>query len=74
MAGLAAEDAHVVEPLRGRRTHVERDDQRFSGTDGKVEKVHCVQVDEKFKPIPGTEFELKADLVLAGDGLLASGA
>src|SRR6185369_16538092 len=30
--------------------------QKFSGRDGKVQKLHCVQVDDKFKPIPGTEF------------------
>jgi glutamate synthase (NADPH/NADH) small chain len=44
--------------------------QRFSGTNGKLEKLHCVKVDEKFKPVPGTEFELKADLVLLAMGFL----
>ncbi|MFZ0840101.1 MAG: glutamate synthase subunit beta, partial [Xanthobacteraceae bacterium] len=34
--------------------------QKFSGRDGKVTKLHCVQVDEKIKPIAGTEFELEA--------------
>src|SRR5258707_7603760 len=38
--------------------------QNFSGVDGKVTKLHCVQVDDKFKPIPGTEFELDTQLVL----------
>ena len=44
--------------------------QRFSGSDGKAEKLHCVQVDEKFKPIPGTEFELDAELVLLAMGFV----
>ena len=48
--------------------------QKFSGVDGKVEKLHCVQVDDKFKPIAGTEFELDARAGAAGDGLRASGA
>ncbi|MBC7583418.1 MAG: FAD-dependent oxidoreductase, partial [Tardiphaga sp.] len=37
---------------------------------GKVEKLNCVQVDDKFKPIPGSEFELKADLVLLAMGFV----
>ncbi len=44
--------------------------QHFSGANGKVEKLHCIKVDEKFKPIPGTEFELKADLVLLAMGFV----
>jgi glutamate synthase (NADPH/NADH) small chain len=44
--------------------------QTFSGSDGKVEKLNCVQVDDKFKPIPGSEFELKADLVLLAMGFV----
>jgi glutamate synthase (NADPH) small chain len=44
--------------------------QRFSGADGKVEKLHCVQVDDKFKPVPGTEFELDAQLVLLAMGFV----
>jgi glutamate synthase (NADPH/NADH) small chain len=43
--------------------------QSFTG-DGKVEKLNCVQVDDKFKPIPGTEFELQADLVLLAMGFV----
>jgi glutamate synthase (NADPH) small chain len=38
--------------------------QKFSGADGKVAKLHCVKVDDKFKPLPGTEFDLDAELVL----------
>ena len=32
--------------------------------------LHCVRVDDKMKPIPGTEFVLKADLVLLAMGFL----
>src|SRR5687768_12369759 len=44
--------------------------QKFSGIDGKVQKLHCVQVDDKFKPIAGTEFELDAQLVLLAMGFV----
>ena len=44
--------------------------QKFSGVDGKVQKLHCVHVDDKFKPIPGTEFELDAQLVLLAMGFV----
>src|SRR6266704_2898100 len=44
--------------------------EKFSGADGKVEKLHCVQVDDKFKPIPGTEFVLDAQLVLLAMGFV----
>ncbi len=42
----------------------------FSGENGEVKKLHCVQVDGKMQPIAGTEFELKADLVLLAMGFL----
>ena len=44
--------------------------QKFSGENGQVKKLHCVRVDAKIKPIPGTEFELKADLVLLAMGFV----
>jgi glutamate synthase (NADPH/NADH) small chain len=44
--------------------------QKFSGENGKVAKLHCVQVDDKFKPLPGTEFELVAELVLLAMGFV----
>jgi glutamate synthase (NADPH/NADH) small chain len=44
---------------------------RFSGSHGKVEKLHCVRVDDKMKPVPGSEFELKADLVLLAMGFVS---
>jgi glutamate synthase (NADPH/NADH) small chain len=44
--------------------------QKFSGTDGAVKKLHCVHVDDKFQPIPGSEFDLDADLVLLAMGFV----
>ncbi len=53
---------------------VERDyavmTQRFEGKDGKVTALHCVRVDDKMEPIEGSEFEIKADLVLLAMGFL----
>src|SRR5204863_432185 len=44
--------------------------QKFTGSDGKVKKLHCVKVDYKFKPLPGTEFDINADLVLLAMGFV----
>ncbi len=44
--------------------------QKLTGPDGNVEKLHCIRVDEKMQPIAGTEFELKADLVLLAMGFI----
>ena len=44
--------------------------QKFSGADGKVKKLHCIKVDDKFKPIAGTEFDLDAELVLLAMGFV----
>ncbi len=44
--------------------------QKFEGVDGKVTKLHCVKVDDKFKPLPGTEFTLDAELVLLAMGFV----
>ena len=44
--------------------------QKFSGEDGHVKTLHCIHVDGKLKPIPGSEFELKADLVLLAMGFV----
>ena len=44
--------------------------QKFTGAGGKVQKLHCVKVDDKFKPIAGTEFEIDADLVLLAMGFV----
>src|ERR1700719_2167713 len=44
--------------------------QRFSGENGEVKKLHCTRVDDKIRPIPGTEFEIDADLVLLAMGFV----
>ena len=41
-----------------------------SGENGKVTAINCVKVDEKMKPIPKTEFSLKADLILLAMGFV----
>jgi glutamate synthase (NADPH/NADH) small chain len=54
--------------------------QGFEGENGRVKAIRCVRADDKIKPVPGTEFEIKADLVLLAmgfvhpvkDGMLAS--
>jgi glutamate synthase (NADPH) small chain len=43
----------------------------FTGDNGQVKTLHCIRVDGKFQPIPGTAFELKADLVLLAMGFVA---
>ncbi|WP_192843410.1 FAD-dependent oxidoreductase, partial [Aureimonas sp. N4] len=40
----------------------------FVGEDGQLTGVKCAQVDEKRKPIPGTEFVIKADLAFIAIG------
>jgi glutamate synthase (NADPH) small chain len=43
----------------------------FSGSDGRVERLHVVRTkreDSKTEPIPGTDFEIEADLVLLAIG------
>jgi glutamate synthase (NADPH/NADH) small chain len=42
----------------------------FGGSNGKVEHLNCVRVDARMQPIPGTEFKLRADLVLLAMGFL----
>src|ERR1700687_438203 len=53
---------------------VERDfavmTQKFSGANGEVKKLHCVRIDDKMKPVPGTEFELPAELMLLAMGFV----
>ena len=41
-----------------------------SGENGKVTGINCVKVDEKMKPIPKSEFSLKADLILLAMGFV----
>jgi len=54
---------------------VERDwsvlTQKFTGdADGHVRLLHCIRVDGQLKPVAGSEFTLKADLVLLAMGFL----
>ncbi|MFO0990994.1 MAG: glutamate synthase subunit beta [Hyphomicrobiales bacterium] len=42
----------------------------FSGENGEVKTLHCIRVDSKMQPIPGSEFDLKADLVLLAMGFV----
>jgi glutamate synthase (NADPH/NADH) small chain len=42
----------------------------FSGDNGAVKKLHCVHVDAKFQPVPGSEFDIDADLVLLAMGFV----
>ncbi len=44
--------------------------EKFSGEDGRVKLLHCIRIDDKMKPIEGTEFALEADLVLLAMGFL----
>ncbi|WP_088343630.1 MULTISPECIES: glutamate synthase subunit beta [Rhodomicrobium] len=44
---------------------------KFTGVNGRVQKLHCTRVDEKFQHVPGSEFELKADLVLLAMGFVS---
>ena len=43
---------------------------RLTGQNGAVSTLHAVRLDEKLKEIPGTDFELKADLVLLAMGFV----
>ena len=36
-----------------------------------MQALKCIRVDEKFKPIPGSEFSLRADLVLLAMGFVS---
>ncbi len=43
----------------------------LTGENGRVDTLHCVHVDAAMQKIPGTEFELRADLVLLAMGFVA---
>jgi glutamate synthase (NADPH) small chain len=43
----------------------------FSGEDGAVKALNCVRADAKLQPVAGTEFALKADLVLLAMGFVS---
>jgi glutamate synthase (NADPH/NADH) small chain len=44
--------------------------QKFTGENGRVKKLHCTEIDAKFQPVAGTEFEIEADLVLLAMGFV----
>ena len=44
--------------------------QKFTGENGQVQKLHCVEVDREMKPVAGSEFEVPADLVLLAMGFV----
>src|SRR5262247_1426631 len=44
--------------------------QEFVGKHGRVKTLKCIRCDDKFKSVPGTEFELKGDLVLLAMGFV----
>ena len=43
---------------------------KLSGGDGQVRTLHCVRVDGKINAIPGSEFDIPADLVLLAMGFV----
>ncbi len=43
---------------------------RILGKDGHVTAIECTRVDEKMQSVPGSEFEIKADLVLLAMGFV----
>jgi glutamate synthase (NADPH) small chain len=64
--------------LRTSSSHEEGADRDFSintveflGEGGVVKQIRCVRVDSKFQPIPGSEFNLRADLVLLAMGFVS---
>ncbi len=44
--------------------------QKFSGRGGRVEQIHCIRVDETMQPAAGSEFMLRADLILLAMGFV----
>ncbi len=44
---------------------------RFNERDGRVKSLECTRVDENFQPVEGSEFSLKADLVLLAMGFVS---
>lgn len=44
---------------------------RFNGANGKVTSIACTRVDDRMKPVAGSEFEIKADLVLLAMGFVS---
>ena len=45
--------------------------EKFSGENGQVSRLDCIKVDKSFAPMKGSEFSLKADLVLLAMGFVS---
>jgi glutamate synthase (NADPH/NADH) small chain len=45
--------------------------QKFDGENGKVKGLRCVRLDAKLNPVPGTEFDVRAELVLLAMGFVS---
>jgi glutamate synthase (NADPH/NADH) small chain len=45
--------------------------QYFEGENGQLKALHCIRVDEKFQPIPESEFVLRADIALLAMGFVS---
>ncbi len=43
---------------------------RFLGSNGQVEQLECLRLDGQLKPVPGSEFNIPADLVLLAMGFV----
>ncbi len=43
---------------------------RFIASDGQVQALECIRLDGQMKPVPGTEFQIPADLVLLAMGFM----
>ena len=54
----------------GADTHYQVTTLKFIGENGKVKQLQCAKVGPDFKPIPGTEFTIDADLVLLAMGFV----
>ena len=44
---------------------------RFIGVDGQVQQLECIRLDGQMKPIPASEFQIPADLVLLAMGFVS---
>jgi hypothetical protein len=70
LAEPAARDAHLIGKTEGAIREYAVLTRDFSGADGRSQKLQCVKVDDKFKPLAGTEFDIDAELVLLAMGFV----
>ena len=68
LAVLGDQDAHLVLAGRRRRTRLPGGDARIHRRGRAADGVQCCEVDEKRKPIAGTEFVIRADLAFIAIG------